>query len=55
MLDVSRALKNPGQIFPFKAEIGIEPMEVMSDPVHFVDVLAEGEFLCPAARAVWNR
>ena len=47
MLDVSKALKNPGQIFPFEEEIEIEPMEVMSDPVHFVDVLAEGEFLCP--------
>ena len=47
MLDVSRALKNPGQVFPFEAEIEIAPMEVLSDPVHFVDVRAEGEYLCP--------
>lgn len=46
MLDVSRALKNPGQVFPFAEDIEIEPLEVMSDPVHFVDVRAEGEYLC---------
>ena len=46
-MDVSRALKNPGQVFPFEAEIEIAPMEVLSDPVHFVDVRAEGEYLCP--------
>ena len=46
MLDVSRALKSPGQIFPFEAEVEIEPMEVLSDPVHFVDVRVEGEYLC---------
>ena len=46
MLDVSRALKNPGQLFPFEAEVEIEPMEVLSDPVHFVDVRVEGEYLC---------
>ena len=46
MLDVSRALKNPGQVFPLEAEVEIAPMEVMSDPVHFVDVRVEGEYLC---------
>ena len=46
MLDVSKALKNPGQIFPFEAEVEIEEMEVLSDPVHFVDVRVEGEYLC---------
>ena len=46
MLDVSRMLKNPGQIYPFEADVTIEPMEVLSDPVHFVDVRAEGEVLC---------
>lgn len=46
-MDVSRALKNPGQVFPFEAEIEIAPMEVLSDPVHFEDVRAEGEYLCP--------
>ena len=46
MLDVSRSLKSPGQIFPFEAEVEIEPLEVLSDPVHFVDVHAEGEYLC---------
>lgn len=46
MLDVSRALKSPGQIFPFEAEIEIDEMEVLSDPVHFVDIVARGEYLC---------
>ena len=46
-LDVGNALKNPGQVFPFEAEVEIAPMEVLSDPVHFVDVRVEGEYLCP--------
>lgn len=46
MLDVSKALKNPGQVFPLDETVEIEPMEVLSDPVHFVDVRAEGEYLC---------
>ena len=46
MLDVSRALKNPGQVFPFEATVEIDEMEVLSDPVHFVDVRVEGEYLC---------
>ena len=45
-LDVSRALKNLGQIFPFESSIELEEMEVLSDPVHFVDVKTEGEYLC---------
>jgi uncharacterized protein len=45
-LDVSRALKNPGQVFPFEATVEIDEMEVLSDPVHFVDVRVEGEYLC---------
>lgn len=46
MLDVSNALKNPGQVFPFEAAVEIEPMEVMSDTIRFADVKAEGEYLC---------
>ena len=45
-LDVSRALKNLGQIFPFESSIELEEMEVLSDPVHFVDIAVQGEYLC---------
>ena len=45
-LDVSKALKNPGQLYPFKSGVELEAMEVLSDPVHFVDISVEGEYLC---------
>ena len=45
-LDVSRALKNPGQIFPFQADVDLPEMEVLSDPVRFDGVRVEGEFFC---------
>ena len=40
-LNVSNALKNPGQEYPFKADALIEKMEVLGDPVQFV--CADGE------------
>ena len=46
MLDVSRALKNPGQIYPFEATVEIEPMEYMADPLAFEEITVKGEFLC---------
>ena len=45
-LDVSRALKNPGQVYPFQAEMTLPEMEVLSDPVRFGAVRVEGEFFC---------
>ena len=45
-LEIGRALKNPGQVYPFQASVELEAMEVLSDPVHFVDVNLEGEFFC---------
>ena len=45
-LDVSKALKNHGQLYPFKSGVELEAMEVLSDPVHFVDISVEGEYLC---------
>ena len=45
-LDVSRAMKNPGQVYPFDTSVELEEMEVLSDPVHFVDIRVEGEYLC---------
>ena len=51
-LDVSRALKNPGQVYPFQATLQIEPMEVLSDPVHFEDIAVEGEFFCTGENRV---
>ena len=45
-MDVSRALKNPGQSFPFEESLELEPMEVLSDPVTFRDIRVKGEYLC---------
>lgn len=46
MLDVSMALKNPGQAYPFKATLELPEMEVLSDPVRFEEIQTEGEFFC---------
>ena len=43
-LDVSRALKNPGQSYSFDATVEIAPMEILSDPVEFAPVSVSGEF-----------
>ena len=45
-LDVGRALKNPGQVFPFQARVALPEMEVLSDPVRFDDIAVAGEFFC---------
>ena len=45
-MDVSRALKNPGQAYPFEAAVSIEPLEYLADPLEFGDVQVKGEFLC---------
>ena len=47
ILDVGKALKNPGQVYPFQAELAIGEMEVLSDPVRFDGIRVEGEFFCP--------
>ena len=44
LLDVSAALKNPGQAYAFDVQPELEEMEVLSDPVRFEDVVAVGEF-----------
>ena len=45
-LDVGMALKNPGQVYPFREAVTLPEMEVLSDPVRFEDVTLEGEFFC---------
>ena len=44
-LDIRSALKNPGQSYPFRAEVEIMPMDVLSETVTFSDVMVEGEFV----------
>ena len=44
MLDVSNALKYPGQVYSFELGVEIEEMEVLSDPVAFSNVAVRGEF-----------
>ena len=44
MLDVSKALKYPGQVYAFALEPEIEEMEVLNDPVSFSEVAAHGEY-----------
>ena len=43
MIDVSDALKNPGQAYPFECALTLEPMDVLSDEVRLTDVLLKGE------------
>lgn len=44
-LNVSRALKNPGQQYPFEVGVEIPEMEIFSDTVAFDRARAEGEYL----------
>ena len=44
ILDVSKALKYPGQVYTFEVRPEIEAMEVLGDPIAFRDVVATGEF-----------
>ena len=43
-LDVSRALKNPGQSYSFKGELVLPEMDVFDDLVSFEDVQVSGTF-----------
>ena len=44
-LNVSQALRNPGQQYPFEAGVELPAMEMFGDEVTFGDVRAEGEYL----------
>lgn len=44
MLDVSNALKFPGQIYRFKADLELEELEVLNDPVEFDSIAVSGEY-----------
>mgnify|MGYP002735142668 CR=1 FL=1 len=44
-LNVSNALKNPGQEYPFEADVQIEEMEVLGDPIRFTDVAVKGNYV----------
>lgn len=44
MLDVSKALKNPGQAYSFELHPVLEELEVLGDPVRFEGITARGEF-----------
>ena len=44
LLDISAALKNPGQAYAIDARPDLEEMEVLSDPVRFENVAAKGEY-----------
>lgn len=43
-MDISRALKNPGQSYPFSQTVTLPEMIVLDDPVQFTDIRLEGEF-----------
>ena len=45
-LDVGKALKSPGQVFPFEAAVELPEMEVLGDPVRFEGIRVKGEFFC---------
>ena len=44
-LNVTKALQNSGQEYPFTADARIEEMEVLGDPVRFIDVEAHGSYV----------
>lgn len=44
-IDVSRALKDPGQSYPFEATDELEPMTVLEDPVRFTAVRLNGQMV----------
>jgi uncharacterized protein len=43
MIDVSAALKNPGQAYPFECALALEPMDVLSDQVRLSGILLKGD------------
>jgi uncharacterized protein len=42
MIDVSTALKNPGQAFPLECALTLAPMDVMGDQVRLTDIALSG-------------
>ncbi len=44
LLDISRALRAPGEVFPFQHRDAVPPQEVFGETVTFSDVLLTGEF-----------
>ena len=49
---MGRALKNPGQVYPFKAAVQLPEMVVLGDSVRFEDIEVEGEFFCTGEHRV---
>lgn len=45
MIDVSAALKNPGQAYPFECALTLEPLDVLSDEVLLSDIRLQGELI----------
>lgn len=43
-LDVTQALLNPGEAFPFSAKIGVSPQDVSGETVTFEDVALNGTY-----------
>ena len=44
MLNVSDALKNPGQVYPLSMSFAFDPVEILGDTVSLTDVALEGEY-----------
>ena len=44
LMDISLALKNPGQSYPFETTVEVEPMIVLDDPVRFDSVCLKGTY-----------
>ncbi len=42
LLDVSNALRNPGQTYPVKVNVELEPVEVFGDTIRFDEISLEG-------------
>ena len=45
MLDVSKALSNPGQLYPFTASFVFEEMDVMGDTIRFENTVLSGDYM----------
>ena len=45
-LDVGNALKNPGQVYPFRVDVELPEMDFLGDPIRFDAVAVEGEYFC---------
>lgn len=42
LLDISNALRNPGQTYPVAAQVELEPVEVLGDTIRFGDISLKG-------------